>query len=71
MGYILLLFIGGIVLVGLLVMFMGGRRRGAGPTHPGGDVTHKTPAADEPTPAASSTASSAQSYTAQNRTPPA
>jgi hypothetical protein len=72
MGYTLLLIVGAVVLVGVIVLFMSGRRRSAGQTQVGrGDVTQKQPAADEPNPAASSTASNSQSTAAQTRTPPA
>ena len=71
MGYILLLVVGAAVLIGLAVMFMGGKRRPAGRTTPYDDVTKKTPAADEANPAASSTASQSQASAAQKHTPPA
>ena len=71
MGYILLLIVGVAVVVGLIVMFMGGKRRPAGRTTPYNDVTKKTPAADEANPAASSTATQSQANAAQKHTPPA
>ena len=71
MGYILLLIVGVVVVVGLLVMFMGGKRRAAGRTAPYGDVTQKQPGAEEANPAASSTATQAQADTARKHTPPA
>ncbi len=71
MGYILVLIIGAVVVVGLLVAFMSGRKRAVGRTGPGDDVTVKTPASESPTPSASSTASNRNADTAQRRTPPA
>lgn len=71
MGYILLLIIGGAVLIGLIVLFMGGRSRPAGRTAVGKEVMREQPSADEPSPAASSTASQAQANAAQRHTPPA
>lgn len=72
MGYIVVLIVGVVVVVGLFALFVGGRKRPAGQTNPrGGDVTPKRPAADEPTPGASATASEAQARAAQKETPPA
>jgi len=72
MGYIVVLIIGTVVVIGLLAMFVGGRKRPAGQTNPrGGDITPKRPAADEPTPGASATASRSQVRAAQKETPPA
>jgi hypothetical protein len=71
MGYILLLVVGAAVLIGLAFLFMGGRRRPAGRTMGGGDVTRKTPAADDVTPAASDTASQSEASAAQKKIPPA
>ena len=70
MGYIFLLIVGAVVLVGLAVLFMGGHRRPAGQTSPYADVTQKTPGAEEANPAASSIASQTQANTAQRHTPP-
>lgn len=71
MGYILLLIIGAAVLIGLFVMFVGRSRKPAGRTSPADDVTHKNPSADEPTPTASSSATTAQASAAEKRIPPA
>jgi hypothetical protein len=71
MGYILLLIIGAAVLIGLFVMFVGRSRKPTGRTSPANDVTHKTPAADEPTPTASSTTNTTQASAAERRIPPA
>jgi len=72
MGYIVVLILGTVVVVGLLALFVGGRKRPVGQTNPrGDDVTPKRPAADEPTPGASSTANQAQVRAAQKHTPPA
>jgi hypothetical protein len=71
MGYIILLIVGLAVVIGLLVMFVGGKRRPTGQVSPGNDVTQKVPGAEEANPAASSTAPSNQVNTAQKHTPPA
>jgi hypothetical protein len=71
MGYILVIVLGGLVVLALLAAAIGGRKRAKGRAWGGGDVTVKQPAANEPTPAASSTASTAQENAAQRRVPPA
>jgi len=71
MGYIFVLIIGAVVVVGLLVAFMSGRKRAVGRTGAGDDVTVKSPASEYPTPGASSTASRQNADTAQRHTPPA
>jgi hypothetical protein len=71
MGYILTLVIGGVVVIGIIAMLVAGKKRSAGQTHRGDDVSVKKPAADEPTPGASNTAGSAQIRSAQKHTPPA
>jgi len=71
MGYIFVLIIGAVVVVGLLVAFMSGRKRAVGRTSPGDDVTVKSPASEYPTPSASSTSSRQKADTAQRHTPPA
>jgi hypothetical protein len=71
MGYIFLLVIGTVVVVGIFVMFVGGRRRSGGQVEHGRDVTVKRPAADEPTPTGSSTATNAQARAAEKKIPPA
>ncbi|MEO7701730.1 MAG: hypothetical protein ABIZ04_21095 [Opitutus sp.] len=71
MGYILLLIVGAVVVIGLIVMFMGGQRRAAGRTPPYEDVTQTQPGAEEANPAASSTATDAQAEAARKHTPPA
>lgn len=70
MGYILLLIIGVAVLIGLFVMFAG-RSKPAGQTAPADDVTHKKPAADEPTPTESTTTNTTQAAAAEKKIPPA
>lgn len=70
MGYIILLILGGAAVVLLLMAVMSGRRRPAGRTMHGQDVTVKTPAAESPTPSASSTATSQEAGNAQRHTPP-
>ena len=71
MGYIILLIVGIVVVIGLLILFVGGKRRPAGRASPGNDVTQKEPGAEEANPAASSTAPSDQANRAQKHTPPA
>lgn len=65
------MIIGLAVLVLLLAAFMGGKRRPVGRASPGRDITHKEPAANEPTPGASDTAGNRAARAAQERTPPA
>jgi|GEM_PF-3950592 hypothetical protein len=71
MGYIFVLILGAVVIVGLLVAFMSGRKRAVGQTGRADDMTVKAPSAEQPTPGASSTASPGKSDTAQRHTPPA
>lgn len=71
MGYIFLLLIGAAVVVGVIVAFMGGRRRPAGRTAPEHDFTYKQPAAESVTPGDSSTASQSTADSAQKHIPPA
>jgi hypothetical protein len=71
MGYIFLLILGAVVVVGLIVAFMTGRRQPVGKAMRGVDVTMKTPASDEPTPGASATASQSSASAAQKKIPPA
>ncbi len=71
MGYILLLILGVVVVFVLVAAFMGGQKRAKGRVEPRNDMTPKTPAADEPTPGASSTATNSEASAAQRHTPPA
>lgn len=71
MGYIVLLVLGIAAIVVLAAALMSGRRRPAGRTWPGKDITPKQPAANEPTPGASDTAPPGQAEQAQRHTPPA
>ena len=72
MGYIIVLVLGVVIAAVVIVMLVGqsknsqqGRRSGQ---HP---VGFEKPSADEPTPAASQTASAAQARNAQKHTPSA
>ncbi len=73
MGYIFALILAGIVFGVLFVTFLGGAKRpSSGKVPPEtADKTPTKPAADEPTPGASSTASGAQAEKARGHTPPA
>jgi hypothetical protein len=71
MGYIVVIVVGAVVVLALLFIFIGGRKRPTGRAWSKGDVTFKQPAANEPTPGASSTASNSEANAAQRRTPPA
>ena len=71
MGYILLLIVGAVVVVGLIVMFVGRSRRPSGQTSPATDVTHQQPAADEPSPTSSASATQSQASAAEKKIPPA
>jgi hypothetical protein len=71
MGYVFLLILGTAAFVLILVAATGARRRAVGRTAPHRDMTQKKPAADEPTPAASSIATSQEAEAARKRTPPA
>ena len=71
MGYIFLLVVGTVVVAGMLIMFVGGRKKSVGQVSRGHDVTVKKPAADEPTPSVSAAASSSQARAAEKLTPPA
>lgn len=71
MGYTLVLILGAVAVVALVVAMMSARRRPAGRTGAGDDVTPKNPSAESPTPDASSTTGSRVTNEAQRHTPPA
>jgi hypothetical protein len=70
LGYSIALVVG-LLLVALLIGAFGRRGRPAGRVAHDGPVERSQPAADEPTPSASRTASDRQAREAQRRTPPA
>lgn len=71
MGYILVLILGVVVLAVVVMAFMGGKKRPVGRASSGADITHKTPAANEPTPGASNVASNPEASAADKHVPPA
>ena len=72
MGYIFALFLAGIVFAVLFVTFLGGAKRPSSGQLPQDSANPKgKPSADEPTPAASVTASRKQEEQARKHTPPA
>lgn len=70
LGYSIALVIG-LVLVAFLIGVLGRRGRPSGRVAHEGPVERTLPAADEPTPAASATATAPQKRAAQKHTPPA